>query len=117
MVPNWYHPNGWPSACQETPILLQAETFPRNLHAKLLDSVENGAYSGLMSGREGLRRELQRRGLKQREVARRMGVTEGHLSYLLAGKRPMSPRMGRLLSWATGISLVLILDEHEGTSI
>jgi len=64
--------------------------------------------------REGLRRELQRRGLTQREVARRMGVTEGHLSYLLAGKRPMSPRMGRLLSWATGISLVLILDEHEG---
>lgn len=46
-----------------------------------------------------------------------MGVHEAHVSYLLAGKRPMSPRMGRLLSWATGISLVLVLDSHEGKEI
>jgi len=70
-----------------------------------------------MPAREGLRAELRRRGLTQREVARRMGVHEAHVSYLLAGKRPMSPRMGRLLSWATGISLVLVLDSHEGKEI
>lgn len=40
--------------------------------------------------------------LRQREFARRLGITESHMSYLLDGKRKPSLRLAKKIIRATG---------------
>lgn len=58
-----------------------------------------------------LRAEFVRRGLTITEVADRVGVSRGHFSDVLHGRRGMTPRLARDLSRATGIPLADILSE------
>jgi len=66
--------------------------------------------------RDALKAEFVRRHLAVAEVARRCGVTPGHLSGILSGRRFLTERLARDISMSTGIPLALILPEREGVS-
>lgn len=69
--------------------------------------------------RNDLKAEITRRGLKVKTVAERVGVTRTYFSGLLSGKFPISERMGRDISLATGIPLAVVLPgaEREGAAV
>ncbi len=54
---------------------------------------------------ETLRETLDELGLTQRELAKRIGVTEGYVSLIVNGKHGISPRVAVLLEQATGVSV------------
>lgn len=49
----------------------------------------------------------------QRQVAREAGISEAHLSLIVAGKRRPSPEVARRLSATTGIPLDRLLPPDE----
>ena len=49
-------------------------------------------------------RLLDQRGISQNELARRCGITSGHLSHLMNGKRCPSPQVRRRLQQVLGVS-------------
>ncbi len=49
-------------------------------------------------------RLLDERGMSQNELARRCGITPGHLSLLMNGKRGPSPQLRRRLQHVLGVS-------------
>ena len=61
-----------------------------------------------------LKAEFVRRGLKQKEVARRIGVTHWHLNNVLNGLTPMTERLARDISFATSIPLSVVLGQGDG---
>lgn len=54
-----------------------------------------------------------RRGLRQRGVAAKVHISEGHLNDVLNGRRPLTHRLARDISRATGIPLTIIKGEDE----
>lgn len=52
---------------------------------------------------------FERSGFKQREVAERLGITEGHLSLIVNGKRQPSLTLAVKISELTGISSAELL--------
>ena len=64
--------------------------------------------------RRDLKAELMRRGLSQKQVARRVGITYWHLNSVLNGAAPMTDRLARDIAFATGIPLKLIQDHGSG---
>ena len=63
--------------------------------------------------RNDLKAAFARRGLKQRGIAAKVQISEGHLNDVLNGRRPLTHRLARDISRATGISLTIIKGEDE----
>ena len=49
-------------------------------------------------------RLLDQRGISQNELARQCGITSGHLSHLMNGRRCPSPKLRRRLQQVLGVS-------------
>ena len=62
---------------------------------------------------DGLRAEFVRRRITVTEVARRCGISRGHLSDVLHGRKSMTDRLARDIAFATGIPLRAILAGEE----
>ena len=64
---------------------------------------------------------LEQRGMSQNELARQCGITSGHLSHLMNGKRSPSPQVRRRLQQVLGVinfdDLFVIVPQevHDGT--
>jgi transcriptional regulator with XRE-family HTH domain len=57
--------------------------------------------------------EFVRRGLTQTTVARRVGISRGHLSDVLHGRRGMTERLARDIARATGIAMSDFVPDRE----
>jgi len=64
-----------------------------------------------------LKVELVRRHLSVTEVARRCGVSRGHMSRVLSGKANLDDKLARDLAMATGIPKRTILGEREAAVV
>ena len=53
---------------------------------------------------EAVWEHLSRRNMTQNELARAVGITSGHISLLMNGKRSPSPRVRRRLQAALGVT-------------
>lgn len=49
-----------------------------------------------------LRVEIARKGVRQGDIARAVGVSEGHLSHLLAGRKTLTPELADRIAAAIG---------------
>lgn len=56
-----------------------------------------------------LKAELARKGLTNKEVARRIGIGRDYFSQVLCGRAPLNERLARDISLATGIPLSVIV--------
>ncbi len=61
-----------------------------------------------------LKAELVRRGITQRELARRVGVSYWHVNDVINGHVVLTDRLARDISRATGIPLSVILPSQDG---
>lgn len=69
-----------------------------------------------MTKRVDLKVEFLKRGLDIAEVARRCGVSRGHLSRVINGRVEMDDKLARDIAMATGIPKVIVLGEPEAVS-
>jgi transcriptional regulator with XRE-family HTH domain len=51
----------------------------------------------------------EKRGFSGREMARKLAISEPHLSLILSGKRSMSKKLAKRISKKTGIPLISLL--------
>lgn len=64
-----------------------------------------------------LKAELDRRGISQVELARRMQMKRSYLSQMLNGIEPLKPHYARLISICTQIPLRVVLSDGEGAAV
>ncbi|KPJ64898.1 hypothetical protein AMK68_00245 [candidate division KD3-62 bacterium DG_56] len=67
-----------------------------------------------LTRRNDLQALIKAKGLSQSQVAERCAVTDHHLSDVLCGRAALTRRLARLLSFATGIPLAVILPPGDG---
>lgn len=61
-----------------------------------------------------VRRAIVSQGRKFSWVAKRVGISQGHLTRILAGERPLSAAQAQLLADALGLPVEYILPAPEG---
>lgn len=64
--------------------------------------------------RYDLKAEIVRKGKVQAQVALQIGITKQHFNAVLNGYEPITERLARDMSRATGIPLVTIMPDGDG---
>jgi transcriptional regulator with XRE-family HTH domain len=67
--------------------------------------------------REELPRILSEQGVSIRELARRVGISDAHLSRVLAGRKTTSADLARRIEDALGLRAGFFIEDREGAVI
>lgn len=73
--------------------------------------------TGSKRKRLDLKAEFARRDLEVTEVAKRVGISRGHLSDVLHGRQGMTERLARDISLRTGIPMATVEPELQEVAV